>query len=256
MTTPFWQLSNPLDAIIFDCDGTLSSIEGIDQLAEHNHVGDKVKLLTAEAMGKMGMNLSLFQERLALVQPRQQQLIDLAQEYFAHRTPDISAVIQTFQRCQKTIYLVSAGLNPAVALFGERLGIPRENIFAVDLHFDAQGNYLDFDKTTTLTNSAGKRDIVSKLKHAHPSLMFVGDGLNDYAAYDLVERFIGYGGAYYRQNIADLCQFYMSSPSLTTLLPLGLTLAEFEKLTTEDNVLYQRGLELLNQSKLNKCEPL
>jgi phosphoserine phosphatase len=39
MLTKNWQLQHPLDAVVFDCDGTLSQIEGIDALAEKNDVG-------------------------------------------------------------------------------------------------------------------------------------------------------------------------------------------------------------------------
>ena len=42
MKAPTWQLDHPINAIVFDCDGTLSIIEGIDELARNNGVGDAV----------------------------------------------------------------------------------------------------------------------------------------------------------------------------------------------------------------------
>ena len=137
MKTPAWQLKTPLNAIIFDCDGTLSTIEGIDELAKNNGVDDAVLSLTAQAMGATGMNPELYQKRLDLVYPSEEQVLALGQHYIATQVPDAHPVIQLLKRLNKTVYLVSAGLYPAVKIFGRMLNIPQENIFAVDVLFDA-----------------------------------------------------------------------------------------------------------------------
>ena len=93
----------------------------------------------------------------------------------------------------------------------------------MNIHFDEQGHYRDFDRTSPLIHNQGKRIIVEQLKKQHANLLYLGDGLNDLAVRDLVTRFVGYGGWYYRQNIADQCEFYIKSPSLLALLPLALT---------------------------------
>lgn len=228
MATISWQLDTPIDAIIFDCDGTLSTIEGIDELAEVAGVGEKVKTLTENAMGKTGINPELYEQRLKLVQPTYQHVLALADQYYSHRVADIENVIALLKRLDKKIYIASAGINPSVKMFGEKIGIPVENIFAVDIQYDAQGKYVDFDRSSPFTRSSGKRDVVTQIKTLHPRVALIGDGLNDYAAHDIVTRFIGYGGAYYRQNIADLCEFYITTQSMTSLLPLVLTQDEIE----------------------------
>jgi phosphoserine phosphatase len=73
-------------------------------------------------------------------------------------------------------------------------------------------------------------------------MIYIGDGLNDYEVYQLVSRFIGYGGAYYRQNIADLCEFYAKSASLAAILPLLLTQEEYHQLNATHQLLYNKGL--------------
>lgn len=40
----------PVDAVISDCDGTLSTIEGIDELARMNDVYAEISQLTQAAM--------------------------------------------------------------------------------------------------------------------------------------------------------------------------------------------------------------
>lgn len=249
MLTPSWQLQTPVDAIIFDCDGTLSLIEGIDFLAENKGVGPRVKQLTADAMGKTGLTPDLYQTRLELVAPTLNQVTALGQDYFLNQTKDAQSIIQFFKKLNKSIYIVSAGLYPALAIFADLLGLSSDNVFAVDIEFDTLGNYVDFNHSSPLITNDGKQIIVNQLKKKHHTLAYIGDGLNDYSVYDLVRRFIGYGGAYYRENIAACCQFYITTLSLTPVVPLLLTQNEYQELEHEDRSLYQQGLVEIEQGR-------
>jgi phosphoserine phosphatase len=243
MTLHTSSLSAPLSAVIFDCDGTLSAIEGIDELAKKNHVTDIVQRLTETAMGKSGMNIDIYKKRLDLVQPTREQLLQLGKEYIVHQVPDIEAVIRLLQRLNKTVYIVSAGLYPAVASFGEFLNIPKENIYAVDIQFDKKNAYMNFDHSSPLVNRNGKRVIVNQIQQKHDHMAYVGDGLNDLEVRDLVTRFIGYGGIFFRENIQSACEFYVKSPSMAAILPLVLTQEEVVQLTDDENKLYSQGLK-------------
>jgi len=245
MTTNNWQLKQPIDAILFDCDGTLSSIEGIDELAAANGVGEIVKKLTDSAMNKSGMNIELYQERLNLVRPTQSQIDALSEQYLQNLVPDADATIQLLTRLQKAIYLVSAGLYPTILQLGNSLRIPQENIYAVNIMFDDQGNYAGFDESTPLVQKNGKREIALQLKKMHPQIVHIGDGINDLEVSDVVTRFIGYGGVFYRENIAAQCQFYIKARSLASILPLILTQAEVDTLSPNEIKLYQQGLKTI-----------
>jgi len=250
MALKHWQLSAPVSAIVFDCDGTLSRIEGIDELAKHNGVSDEVTSLTELAMGQSGLNEHLYQTRLELVYPTKDQVHALGQQYADHQVPDVDQVIRIFHRLNKTIYIVSAGLYPAVKIFGDLLQIPSQRIFAVDIEFDPQGKFVAFDRASPLVRREGKRTIVSQLKQTHPQLIHVGDGMNDYVAHDLATRFIGYGGAFYRENIAACCDYYIKSLSLAPLLPLALTQGEYESLLPPEQLLYQQGVSAIEDGKV------
>lgn len=230
----------PMDAVVFDCDGTLSAIEGIDMLAEQNGVADEVSQLTAEAMGKTGINPDLYEKRLQLVQPTEKQVRALGKTYFDHRVPDAAEVIQLFQRLKKSIYIISAGLYPAVAIFAELLKIPRKHVFAVDIQFDKKGNFLDYEKTSPLVSNQGKKEIVLQLKKSHPEIIYVGDGLNDLAVIDVVSQFVGYGGIFYRESIAAHCEHYIKTASLSPLVSLALTSEECQLLTPAEKKFYRR----------------
>jgi phosphoserine phosphatase len=250
MPTPNWQLKTPVSAIAFDCDGTLSALEGIDALAEQNGTSDNVKSLTEEAMGKSGLNAAIYQKRLSLVNPTQQQVTALGEQYFAQQVPDAHNVIRILKQLNKSIYLISAGLYPAVLHFGKSLDIPPPHIFAVDIQFDSNGHYLDFDHTSPLIKNEGKRTIINLIKKTHPHIIYVGDGLNDYAVFNLVERFIGYGGTTYRENIARLCPYYINLTSMAPLLPLALTADEHKQLPPEASALYRQGLLAIEAGKV------
>lgn len=235
-----WQPSTCFSTILFDCDGTLSTIEGIDTLADSYGVGTEVQELTAEAMGTLGMNHEIYHERLNIVKPTQDQVINLGHLYYVNRMPEISEVIHLLQRLNKTIYIISAGLYPAVKIFGELLKVPKKNIIAVDIQFDIEGNYQNFDHHSPLVNSMGKREIIASMGLRQSVL--VGDGLNDLVAKDVVTRFIGFGGKFYRQNIEANCEYYIKTPSMSALLPLVLTQEEYQSLKGADKKLYESGL--------------
>lgn len=245
-----WDLKQTIDAVIFDCDGTLSSIEGIDEIAKQNGVGERVAALTETAMAKTGLTSDLYAKRLELVKPNQAQLQTLAQHYLMSQTPLAGDVIRILQQLGKAIYITSAGLYPAVSDFGVALGIPPANIFAVAVHFDATGNFVDYDRNSPFTNNQGKHDIVAQIKQHHPQLVYVGDGMNDLAVKNLVTRFIGYGGFYFRENIAAQSDFYIKTPSLAALLPLCLTTEEQNALPLTMKSLLNKGIDDLETDKV------
>src|SRR3990167_8618631 len=253
-TTANWQIKTPINAIVFDCDGTLSALEGINELAKYNHVSDKVEKLTAIAMGHSGINQTIYQERLNLVSPMREHVYALGEAYFSHRVPDVLPVIQLLKRLNKNIYVVSAGLYPAVVKFAERLLIPKENVFAIEIEFDETGHYMAFDQTSPLLKHDGKRDIIKHLKTLHEEIVHVGDGLNDIVTYDLVTRFIGFGGIFYRENIEKQCKYYIQSPSMTPLLPFILTAEEHHMLTAHEQILFNQGLENISQYMIKETK--
>ena len=210
-------------AIIFDCDGTLSSIEGVDELARMNHVATQVAELTAQAMNETGLNEALYAKRLDLIQPRKMQLEEVADHYYATCTEGLQPLLQQLRQAAITIYVVSSGLNPSVMLFAERLGIAATHVHAVDLVFDAQGNYQDFDRSSPLIQPRGKREVVDLLKREHDAIAYVGDGMNDIAVIDDVTLFVGFGGHFFRAHLQAQCQHYLTESSFEPLTQLLIT---------------------------------
>jgi phosphoserine phosphatase len=240
-----YTIDQPINAFVFDCDGTLSLIEGIEVLAEQNGVGERVHELTEYAMSEVGIRSDIYQERINLVRPTRQQTVDLAQAYFAERVPAIVAVIEALKALGKEIYVVSAGVNPAVMLFASMLGVASDHIYAVDLKFSATGEYEGYDESAHPAQDSGKRVIADLIKEEHERVIWIGDGMNDLVVKPDVIRFIGYGGAFYRPKIAENSDYYIKCKSIAPLLALGLTAQEATALTGDVEALYQEGCRLI-----------
>ena len=240
-----FHLQDPADAFVFDCDGTLSLLEGIDVLAHANGVGERVKALTEQAISHTGMSPDIYRERIELTKPSRAQIIDLAQRYYATRVPQVVNLIDVLQQLGKTIYVVSSGLNPAVTLFATMLGIPADHVYAIKLIFSAKGEYVGYDESSVLTEHSGKHIIAQQLREKHNKLIWIGDGMNDVVVKDHVIRFIGFGGAFYREHVEQLSDYYIKAQSMAPVLSLGLTQDEANALSAEARMLYREGIALM-----------
>lgn len=211
-------IETPLDAVVFDCDGTLSPLEGIVELARWRGVEAEVSQLTEKAMSVTGMTPKIYQQRLEKVRPSYADCVKLAHRYYDTRTTGIDTVLTTLQEQGIATFILSAGVNPSVSFFADRLKVTQA--FAVDLHFSPSGEYRDYNHHSPMTQGGGKRQIVSLIQQDYSHIAYIGDGQNDLEVSDQVDCFIGYGGAYYRPNIERACQHYIREPSLLPLLQI------------------------------------
>ena len=241
-------LCSPAEAVFFDCDGTLSQIEGINYLAELRGVADEVSALTDQAMSQTGLSVDLYQQRLSYVQPHQQDLFQLAKAYYEYASEDVESVIAILQSLDIAVYVISAGNNPAVSKFSLQLNIPESHVLCVDLEFDVLGNYQSFDNTSPLVGEHGKASLIEQLRKEHgwSEVVLVGDGMNDCQARHVVESFIGYGGNFYRNSVKDLSTFYLPHSSMSALLPLILSEEKVKLLSDQGAELYAKGARLLD----------
>lgn len=241
-----WQIDQAIDAVVFDCDGTLSQVEGIDELAAMNGVGAEVSALTEQAMSQGSLNEALYEKRLQMTQPSSAQCEQLGELYYEQRMHGIAETFAVLKHCHKAIYVLSAGLMPSITRFMSHFGIEPEECLAVDIFFDIYGRYQDFDRSCPMVDNRGKYDVVKRLSKIHPRICHIGDGMNDYSAHELVSRFVGFGGAFYRESLKQKCEHYIEYPSLLALLPLVLTEKETADLPPEMMVHYEQGLSMLH----------
>jgi len=233
---PIWPVAN---IVIFDCDSTLSTIEGIDELARMTGHAYDVALLTKRAMeGDVPLE-SVYGHRLVTVNPTQSQVKAIAKRYQETVVPDSRELINALKSMGTEVFIVSGGLIEPVRDFGVWLGVPRENIYAVNMEYDTlagkwwrywelpggdnpRANYLAVEPNP-LTGTHGKNQIISRIRTMYSGrILMIGDGLSDLETAEDVDLFVGFGGAVYRQKIAEEAPVYIHKLSLASLLPLSL----------------------------------
>lgn len=206
--------------VIFDCDSTLSAIEGIDELARARgpEVFAAAVAMTNDAMeGRIAVQ-DVFAKRLALIQPRQREVDAVARLYIEQVEPTAKATITALKARGWTPIILSGGFRQVIAPLAAYLGI--ERVEAVDLRFNAGGDYLGFDEQFPTTRSGGKPERITALKRelAPARTVMVGDGVSDLEAKSVVDLFVGFGRYAERAKVKAEAHAYVHQ--LDALLPL------------------------------------
>lgn len=208
--------------LIFDCDSTLSAIEGIDELgrARGPEVFAQVEAMTNDAMnGKLPVE-AVFGRRLEIIRPEQSHVAAVGRRYIETVEPDAVAALVAVRAAGWTPLIISGGFRQAIRPLADFLGI--ERVEAVDLFFDAQGRYAGFDKDYPTTRSGGKPEVVNRLRtELRPAkVVMIGDGVSDLETKPVVDLFIGFGRYVARERVRrDAAAFITSLAELPPVLP-------------------------------------
>ncbi|MBS4051898.1 MAG: HAD-IB family phosphatase [Methylomonas sp.] len=210
------------DVICFDCDSTLSRVEGIDELARRQGSFERVAAMTDAAMnGEMALE-AVYGDRLNVIKPDQAAIDWLAELYIAEMVDGAAETVKTLRDNGKLIHIISGGLRQAILPLAALLGIPEEHVHAVDVVFDEQGRYVDFARQSPLVVSGGKARICRRLRMHHSSLVMVGDGKTDLEAKLAGAYMIGFGGVVKRPLVREQADLFLADTSLTAILPYVL----------------------------------
>ena len=208
--------------LIFDCDSTLSAIEGIDELGRLRgpDVFKRVEEMTNEAMdGKIAVE-AVFGRRLEIIRPSSADVAAIGRRYIETVEPEALAAITAARAAGWTPMIISGGFRNAIRPLADYLGI--ERIEAVDLYFDEAGNYTGFDEAYPTTRSGGKPEVIARLKRelSPAKVVMVGDGASDLEAKPVVDLFVGFGRYTAREKVKrEAAQFIYSLSSLAEILP-------------------------------------
>ncbi len=203
--------------VCFDCDSTLSKIEGIDELAKRAGLGDAMSVLTEAAMNGSLPLEAVYAKRLTLIKPSRADLTWLADAYIAEQTDDIHEVFSTLAAQGKQLHIISGGLRPAILPLAKSLGVPAEHVHAVDIYFNQDGSYHDYEQHSPLARNGGKAAVVSVLTQAGKVVM-IGDGITDMEAKQAGAYTIGFGGVVQRETVKQSADVYVTTASLRGVL--------------------------------------
>ena len=205
------------DVICFDCDSTLSKIEGIDELARRVGLGEELSKLTDLAMNGIVPLEAVYGRRLSLIRPDQYSINWLADFYIAEIVEGVKDVFAALLAQDKTVHIISGGLRQAILPLADHLGLPESHVHAVDIYFNEDGSYLNYDLNSPLARTGGKAVVVATLK-GQGSLVMVGDGKTDMEAKEAGAYVLGFGGVVDRAIVRELADFYTTEPTLLSVL--------------------------------------
>lgn len=238
----------PFDYVFFDCDSTLSSIEGIDELARMKGKFDEIKAMTDAAMdGEVYLD-AVYDRRLEMLAPTHEEIVAIEPLYRSTVVRHAAGVIGALRAAGKEVFIVSGGLLAAVRPFGRWLGVPHDHIRAVSLEYDElSGEWWDYlqdqwdqrtdveykdSEDTPLVQSTGKSDVVAEmLGDRRGRSLLVGDGVSDLAARDVVDLFVGFTGVVSRPHVVAESEVLITGDSLAPLLGVALTESEQDALS-------------------------
>jgi len=212
----------PYRLVVFDCDSTLTRIEGVDELARMHGLEMEIAALTTAAMeGRVALE-EVYARRLDRLRPDRQSVERLGTRYIEELVPGARETISTLRELGIEAHIISGGFLPAVTMLAEALRLRPDQVHAVALQFAADGRYVGFDIASPLARSGGKRVVCTELIQRFGKCAAVGDGVTDLEMQDAGADFIGFGGVVERAPVRRRAQRFVSAPDLKAVLPLLL----------------------------------
>ena len=152
------------DTICFDCDSTLSKIEGIDELARRVGLGDELAKLSEAAMNGEGALEEIYGKRLELIKPNRAAIDWVAQLYIDELVEGTVEVFATLAANHKNVHIISGGLLPAILPLAKLHHVPFDNVHAVDVYFAENGDYAGYEIDSPLARNGFKAEIFKSLR--------------------------------------------------------------------------------------------
>lgn len=187
----------------FDCDSTLSTIEGIDELARAMgpEVFAEVVALTEQAMnGEVAIH-EVFPRRMEMIRPNRATCERVAELYMETIVPGVKEWVEELKRDGWTPVILSGGFAPLIRPLATLLGI--DHVEAVPLHVMENGTYGGYGTDYPTTRNLGKNEVIRDWKQAllPATVVMMGDGISDMETKPDVDVFIGFGGVVSREKV-------------------------------------------------------
>ncbi len=198
--------------LFIDCDSTLSTIEGIDELgrAKGDEVFAQVVALTHAAMnGEVPIN-EVFSRRMEMIRPDRVLCDQVAALYVATLVPGVDEFIRELKNDGWLPVILSGGFAPLILPLAKLLGI--DHVEAVPLYFDENGDYTDFGRDYPTTRNLGKNEVIREWKEAFlpERVVMIGDGVSDLETKPDVDLFVGFGGVVARPRVQQGCDYWLT----------------------------------------------
>jgi phosphoserine phosphatase len=239
--------------VCFDCDSTLTEIEGIDWLAERAGAGREVADMTRRAMEGEASLESVYAARLAAVRPGPEDLAALAEAYEHRMVEDARDAVAALSAAGIEPWVVSGGLLAAVLPFAASMGFEPGRVVAVPLRWSDADPWAAA-AAHPLASTSGKRGVVARLAPGS-QVALVGDGASDVAARDEVDLLIGFGGVVRHARMRAAADAWIDAPSLAPVVPLLLGTHPGPLEGTIHERVWQKGTALIEAGQARRLRP-
>ncbi|MBI2113308.1 MAG: HAD-IB family phosphatase [Candidatus Wildermuthbacteria bacterium] len=237
--------------LFVDVDSCITAIEGIDELARLHGREVKVAELTKKAMQGEVLLEEVFEKRLALINPRKEDLQKVAERYVETITPDAVEVIRILVGMGVEVRLISAGYQEAILPLAIHMGLAENKMHANSLYFNLEGEYSGFDRSNPLWQKNGKKKVIESLKQKREipegRIAIIGDGVSELETEPATDFRIGFGGHQIRDRVKELADVFIQANSFAALLLLVLDTSRIQQLAGDSakRKLLQKGFEQL-----------
>lgn len=206
--------------LFLDCDSTLSSIEGIDELARFSGptvFAQVVELTNAAMDGRVPLG-DVFGKRMEIIRPNRGIAETVSRCYVENIVPGVGEMIAMAKQRGWTPVILSGGFAPLIAPLAGHLAI--RHVEAVPLYFDDSGEYSGYGETYPTTRNLGKNEIIRQWRHAMlpQRVVMIGDGVSDLETKPDVDVMVGFGGVAARDKVMEGADLWLTDFLNTSLI--------------------------------------
>lgn len=205
---------------VFDFDSTLTSVEGLDVLAEislegkpeREEVVKKIQEITDLGIdGDISFTESL-KRRIALLKANKDDLNKLIDLLKSKLSSSVEANKAFFEEYKDQIYVISCGFKEFIVPIVEELGITEDRVYANTFEFDENGVIIGFDSSNPLSQHNGKVNCL-KLAGLDGEIQIIGDGYSDYVMRKegVADKFFAYTENVSRKKATDNADFVVAN---------------------------------------------
>jgi D-3-phosphoglycerate dehydrogenase len=210
----------PTRKFVFDFDSTLTSVEGLDLLAEislkdnpdKDEVVKQIQEITDLGIdGDISFTDSL-SRRIKLLKANKAQLSELIAILKTKLSTSVKANKAFFNSHHDKIYVISCGFKEFIDPVVADLGISADRVFANTFKFDSEGTIVGFDESNPLSQHNGK---VRCLKDSgiEGEIQIIGDGYSDFVMRKegVAQTFFAYTENVSRKKATDNADYVVAS---------------------------------------------
>lgn len=207
-------------AVFFDFDSTIVSKESLDEAIalalsenpERNRIVKEIEEITNLGMeGKLNFTESVLR-RIKVIPPTKKQLEETGRMLTSSITPGMPELFAWLRENGHVSYIATGGFEECIIPVASELQVPRERILSNRFLFSPLGIVTGIDESSLLWTNEGKGPalLATRAKHPNETCIIVGDGMNDYRAYEsgAADYFIGFGGNVVRKAVEEKAQYF------------------------------------------------